>query len=493
MIHLVSKLSAEERALREYALKTISPDDGRYRHASKALVPYLSEEAHWRTCALVQKILLETRVDFGQAQQKNLDEVVAALEKVNPLNMVLIEKEITRHDQLAVIEEIGNYVSTETKALLHPGTTSYDIVDTARAYLFKRAWFEVMRPEICVFLENLSVHGMVWQNILQVGRTHLQHTSPVPLMTTFAGYAARIAERTEKCDTIFSDLRGKVSGIVGTGASIEMVIGEGKSREFEQRALGKLGLKPDFTATQVTQKERLADVGHGLVTLMQVLGDFANDMRMLYSSEIAEVTSRTDEERLGGSSADAGKNNPIQWENICGKVAVVESGMRVLYEMIRSDFQRDLRSSVQGRYQPQQMMVEVYESFNRAIKALAELKINKENLTKYLQKVRDFPSEALVAITRKYGWIHPEYGVGHEAVKELAKKAKAERMTLLNAIAMDTPFWNFYQGLPEKEKRILQGELELYTGSAQEDAKNNFGYAMGVAQKYRQGIVGKGI
>ena len=406
--NFVAELSAEEQVIRRFRQRNISPDDGRYAKSSDALRKYLSAEAHWLACAEVQKVLLETRVEFGRAEQKHLDEVVSALGKIDPLNMELIEQKITKHDQLAVIEEMGNYVSEETKALLHPGTTSYDVVDTARAYLFKNAWFEVMRPEICTFIESIFAHGVLWLDLLQVGRTHLQYTSPVPLGTTFASYAARLAERVEKCDTVFSDLRGKVSGIVGTGASVEMVIGKGKSREFELRVLEKLGLKPDLTATQITQKERLADVGQGLVTLMHVLGDFANDMRMLYSSDIAEVTSRADEERLGGSSADAGKNNPIHWENICGKVAVVESGMHVLYEMIHSDFQRDLRSSVQGRYQPQQMMTEVYESFSRAIGALGELKIKKEKVAEHLQKVRNFPSEALVALTRKYGWSHPE-------------------------------------------------------------------------------------
>lgn len=76
---------------------------------------------------------------------------------------------------------------------------------------------------------------------------------------------------------------------------------------------------------------------------MGVLANFANDMRILYSSEIQEVTSMDAAKRMGGSSADAGKNNPINWENIAGKFAIVESGMRILYEMMRTDMQRDLR------------------------------------------------------------------------------------------------------------------------------------------------------
>lgn len=481
---LVSELPPEEQALLRFRQRNISPDDGRYAEASDPLRKYLSAEAHWRACAEVQRVLLETRVEFGKAEQKHLDEVVVALQNIDPLNMELIERKVTYHDQLAVIEEIGRFVSPETKALLHPGTTSYDIVDTARAYLFKKAWFEAIRPEVGVFIESLCAHGMVWFNILQMGRTHLQYTSPVPLMTTCAGYARRIAERVEKCDAAFGDLRGKVSGIVGTGASVEIVIGRRRARRFEREVLKKLGLKPDLTATQITPKERLADAGHFVVTLASVLVNFAEDMRLLYSSDCGEITSRSDEERLGGSSADAGKNNPIHWENISGKRPVVVSGMGVLYEMMVSNFQRDLRSSVQGRYQPQTMMTEAYESFSRAIRALREIKINKEKVAEHLQKVRDFPGEALVAITRKYGWVHPEFGVGHEAVKELSKKAKAEGMTLLGAMALDTPFWKFYEGLPDQEKRILQGELELYIGSAVKDSKKNIRYAMKVAQKY---------
>ena len=64
-------------------------------------------------------------------------------------------------------------------------------------------------------------------------------------------------------------------------------------------------------------------------------------------------------------SADPAKNNPINYENIAGTASVVESGMRILYEMIQTDLQRDLRGSKQARYQPQAMMTETYESFKK--------------------------------------------------------------------------------------------------------------------------------
>ena len=146
-LNLVGKLAPDERAIAEFRLRNISPDDAKYAEASRDLADFLSPKAEWQICAFVQRTLLEARVEFGQAEKRHLDEVDRAMHQISPLNMALLEEKVTKHDQLAVIEEIGRFVSPETKALLHPGTTSYDILDTARAYMFKRAWFEVIRSE----------------------------------------------------------------------------------------------------------------------------------------------------------------------------------------------------------------------------------------------------------------------------------------------------------------------------------------------------------
>ena len=479
-LNLVSKLTEEERLLEESTLGNISPDDAKYRKKSKDLSQYLSAKAEWLACAKVQQVLLETRMEFGQAEQKHVDEVNNAMNKLSALNMSYIEDQITKHDQLAVIEEIGRHVSPETKALLHPGTTSYDILDTARSYLFKKAWKEVIRPTISKTIEKFIDLAERSHDVLQTGRTHLKNTSPVPFGTTFALYAARIAERVEQCDKYFDNLKGKISGIVGTGASVEMVIGKGKSLEFEEKTLEKLGLEPDYTATQVVQKERLVDVGNGITTLMWTLADFANDIRLLYSSAIAEVFSADNKERLGGSSADALKDNPINYENIAGKAVVVESGMRVLYEMINTDLQRDLRSSVMARYQPQGMMTQTYESFSRTNKALGKLTLNLEKIEENLLSVRNNPSEAMVAILRGEKWVHSKYGVGHNFVKEVGKKAIKKGAYLMEIAIEDKEFRDLYDSLPREKQEILNGKLENYTGSAALRARKNIEYAKSV-------------
>lgn len=489
-IDQVAMLSDSEEILKRHSLLCISPDDAKYSKASQVLASCLSSDAEWRACVRIQGVLLEVRRRYGLVTQDDIAEFKNAELQIDTLNIALLENNVTKHDQLAVIEEIGRFVSPRVKAQLHPGTTSYDILDTARSYLFKKAWFEVLRPEVAQVISKLSLlaeryldqDGKALENgepmpYLQTGRTHIQNTSPVPFGTTLAGYAARLAERTKRCDIFFDDLRGKISGIVGTGASVEMVVGEDMASLFEEHVLRELGLLPDPTATQIVQKERLSDVGHGLTTLMWVLADFADDIRLLYSSAINEVTSRDNAERLGGSSADASKNNPINFENVAGKAVVVESGMRVLYAMIDTDLQRDLRGSVQGRYQPQLMMVEVFESFGRISRSLDQLSVNQDVMARNLESVRSNPSEAMVAILRGEQWVHCCYGVGHDFVKEMVKIAKKEDEALIRVCLRDPEFAELYDTLSDDKRDILNGKLELYVGKALDLAVSNLEFA----------------
>lgn len=478
-LDFVSKMSEHERLYEEFRLDCISPDDGKYRKSCDDLRSHISHSAEWMACAKVQEVLLETGVEFGRGSGKNIREIRRAMKKISPVNMDYIEKNVTRHDQLAVIEEIGRFVSQETKSLLHPGTTSYDILDTARSYNFKGAWKEVMRPKVTGVIGKLCDLGNVYIDVIQVGRTHLQDTSPVSFGGEIAKYAARLADRVEKADRAFGDLRGKISGMVGTGAGPAMIFGE-RAEEFEEKVLEKLDLIPDKTATQIVQKEKLADAANSIVTMDNVLADFSNDMRILYSSAIQEVTSRDNAQRLGGSSTDAGKNNPINYENVFGKYSLVESGMRVVYELGRSDLERDLRGSVQARYEPQGMISRTYQSFSRINRTIDKLSVNTDKIKENLEPVRNFPTEAMVTIMKGQQFIHPEYGLPHDFVKEMTKKSRSEDKKLLDVCLEDTHFKEVYNSLSETKQGILNGRLENYLGYAKKRARDNIAYARSI-------------
>jgi hypothetical protein len=66
----------------------------------------LSSGAEWKCCALIQFVLLQTRAEMGGATQEDVKELEKALKKFDPVNAASLEKNITKHDQLAVIEEL---------------------------------------------------------------------------------------------------------------------------------------------------------------------------------------------------------------------------------------------------------------------------------------------------------------------------------------------------------------------------------------------------
>lgn len=89
MTDLVSDLSWDEQLVARTRLSSTSPDAGKYRVGR--LEHYLSAEAEWLKCAEIQSVLLETRMEWGQATEENLKEVGYAMERFDPLNASMLE------------------------------------------------------------------------------------------------------------------------------------------------------------------------------------------------------------------------------------------------------------------------------------------------------------------------------------------------------------------------------------------------------------------
>jgi len=90
----------------------------------------------------------------------------------------------------------------------------------------------------------------------------------------------------------------------------------------------------------------------------------------------------------------------------------------------------------------------------------------------------------MVAILRgEPGWVHPTYGLGHDFVKEMGKRAQKSGRPLLEVAFSDGEFRNLYDRLSVEKQKILSGQLELYTGSSAQRAEINRVYARSVAAR----------
>ena len=406
---------------REQKYRNFCPLD--YKYHSPELVPYISAEGEVRHCAKVQAALMEGMRKFGLAEERNVKEIRAAVPLISAADVYSLEANVTKHDQIAILVALAEYVSKDTANLMHPGTTSYDILDTARAKAYKDCMNEVFMPQAKEFLKSLVNLAEEYADQVQIGRTHDQWTSPVTFGFAVINYAKRVGDRISRIQEAADSLQGKISGIVGTHASLETVVGKGQARDFESYVLGLLGLKPCEASTQITNKEQIIDLAHYVTTLDGVLADLSNSMRSLQRSEINEVTQSDTAKRLGGSSAEPSKNNPITFENANGLWEDVIGGMMTMYHLQVSDHQRDLRGSVQNRFEPTHIVCSTYSTLKKLTKVMNNLMVIPENMERSLKAANKYSiAEALNATLKRH-----RFPNAHETVKELAKKAKKQK------------------------------------------------------------------
>src|SRR3989338_745624 len=96
--------------------------DYKYHDADSAR--FVSGGAQWRACARVQTALMQGRKWLGQASDDNVREIQEAEVNFRPDYANSLEGTL-KHDQLAVLEELRQYMSQDTFDKMHPGTTSY--------------------------------------------------------------------------------------------------------------------------------------------------------------------------------------------------------------------------------------------------------------------------------------------------------------------------------------------------------------------------------
>ncbi len=468
-LDLFGKLSLEKQRETEWALLSVDPLDSKYREKITPLMKHISSAAEWSYCVRVQLALMKGLHKFGKASEQNVKELEAAMDKIVPANISLLEEQVTHHDQLAVILECMRYVSEDTALKIHPGTTSYDILDTGRNWAFADGWRKVIRQESVSAVKALGELAKTehLKDAIMVGRTHNQHTSPLYFSYMLSCYAVDIINAINRVDASASNLEGKIAGIVGSSASVAEFVGLENQMAFEKYVIEDgIGLKLCTNPTQIIPKGNLANFGFNVLLLNGALANMANTMRLLYSAEIGEVVSLSAKERLAGSSIDAGKNNPIDWENIAGQYEVAKGGVMTLLALIVSDHQRDLRGSVQARYEPQRIMAMTYEALLRTNKGIKDLYVIKEKMKANLEGIRKKPSEAMTGILKAHIFKHPEYGGAHESVATWARKAQKQGKLLLDIAREDSTFCDYWSNkLDERQREILSGKIERYAES----------------------------
>jgi len=201
--------------------KNISPLDFRYKNTQAQ--KYLSEDAFVRYQLDVQAALVKGLAKHKICSAKAAAEVAKACKRVTCKDVYAEDARI-KHSTRALVNCIRNHVSNSTKPYIHFTATSFDIVDTANAARYRDFTNDVLVPELKKLIKTLSALALREKDTVQIGRTHGQHAVPITFGYAIAEYVDRLGNQLQKIKTSSNDLRGKVSGAVGSHNSQKLFI-----------------------------------------------------------------------------------------------------------------------------------------------------------------------------------------------------------------------------------------------------------------------------
>ncbi len=311
---------------------------------------------------------------------------------------------ITRHDVIAFTTAVAERIGPISR-YIHFGLTSSDVVDTALSLLIQQAG-EILREDILELLETLEKQAKKYRDLPTIGRSHGIFAEPTSFGLKFLGWYAEWQRNLERLDQALERCRyGKLSGAVGANPHW--------GPRFEERVLGRLGLKREPVSTQVIPRDRHAEFLGVLAECGSSLERIAVELRHLQRSEVGEVL-ESFQKGQKGSSAMPHKRNPISSENLTGAARLLRAYAQTGLENIALWHERDISHSSVERISFPDATILLDYALARMNKILSGLTVREENVKANLEKagLTVFSGHFLLALVKEgvtredaYAWV----------------------------------------------------------------------------------------
>jgi adenylosuccinate lyase len=311
------------------------------------------------------------------------------LERVSELESV------SEHDTAALVEALSEQISPNSKAWIHYGLTSNDVIDTASCMQMRDA-FSIIESKLTSLAGILADRALEFKDLPAVGRTHGQHTSIISFGLKFAVWAAEMAKHIDRVkEGKKRFLLCKTLGVVGTGS----LMGD-KALEVQKNVADHLGLYSIEAATQVLPRERIAEMQFCIALLGSTLDKIAIEVRNLQRTEIGEVAEPFRKGQMGSSAVPV-KRNPIKSERVSSLAKMLRSFVSVSMENIALWHERDLSNSANERFSLPMAPILLDEMLDSITKVVSELRVNKEKILSNLELTKgqiysEFMLDALI-------------------------------------------------------------------------------------------------
>jgi adenylosuccinate lyase len=244
-------------------------------------------------------------------------------------------EKITDHDVAAFVDVVSASVGKAGR-WLHFGLTSSDVLDTGLALQLRDAE-KVVVGGAGELVGVLVAQAREYRDTLCIGRTHGVHAEPTTFGLKLAGFAFEAERNRRRLEAAFAQLAvGKLSGAVGTYSALDPTV--------EKAVMDALGLEREPVSTQVTPRDRHAELLSAIALAGASLERLATEIRHLQRTEVREVEEPFKEGQKG-SSAMPHKRNPIVSERLTGLARMLRGYAQAGLESVPLWHERDISHS----------------------------------------------------------------------------------------------------------------------------------------------------
>lgn len=383
------------------------------------------DEFKFSTWLKIEILACEARAEMGEIPNADV-EIIKSKANFNVARILEIEEE-TKHDVIAFLTNVAEYVGPESRHI-HYGMTSSDILDTTLSVQMKEAG-NILLEDLFKLKEVLKRRANEHKRTVCVGRSHGIHAEPTTYGLKFALWYEEVKRNIKRLESAIEVISvGQISGAVGTFDHL--------SPKVEEYVCQKLELKPAPVSTQVIQRDRHAEYLSTLAIVGASLEKIAVEIRHLQRTEVLEAEEFFSKGQKG-SSAMPHKRNPIVSERIAGLARILRGNAVAAFENVSLWHERDIsHSSVERVIVPDSTIALDY-MLGLTIKLIDNLLIYPENAIENLNKTRGliFSQKVLLKLVEKGATREEAYKI----VQNSAMKVWQEKTTNLeNELILST-------------------------------------------------------
>ncbi|MCG3399645.1 class II fumarate hydratase [Staphylococcus massiliensis] len=389
--------------------------------------------------AQLKRAAAKANNELGKLSDDKKDAIVQACDRI-------INKELDEHFPLVVwqtgsgtqsnmnVNEVVSYVANEylkekgSDETVHPNddvNKSQSSNDTFPTAMHVALYHEVeakLLPAINKLRNTLKEKEDKFQDIIKIGRTHLQDATPVTLGQEISGWRYML----DKCETLLNESRKHILNLaiggtaVGTGINAHPEFGD-KVAAYIKENTGYPFVSSENKFHALTAHDEVVQLHGGLSALAGDLMKIANDIRWLASGPRAGLGEISIPENEPGSSIMPGKVNPTQCEMLT-MVAVQVMGNETVVNF----------SSSQGNFELNVFKPVILHNTLQSIYLLADgMNTFNDNCAVGIEPIEEHIDEFLNRSLMLVTALNPH--IGYEKAASIAKKAHKEGLTLKEA------------------------------------------------------------